>query len=186
MRSLMKFFLMAAAFVTLAGTAVNAQNFVSGKRPANLRAIEDQIYHKILMLPNYGLYDSITVQVSGSTVILGGSTNSLGTRKEAERVVRRIPGVDRVVNNIRELPPSPSDDRIRRQLTAQLARTGGLSRYLQGVNPPVRLIVDHGRISLQGYVDNRSDANTMYIVARGVPGAFDVENQLIVKNDRPR
>ena len=186
MRSIMKFFLIAAAFVTLAGTAANAQSFVGGKRPANLRSVEDQIFHKILMLPNYGVFDHITYQINGSTVILGGSTYSLSTRKEAERVVKRIPGVDRVINNIQDLPPSSFDDQIRRQLLAGLERTGNVYRYIQGVNPPVRLVVNRGRIALEGYVDNRSDANTMYIVARGIPGAFDVENHLIVKNDRVR
>jgi osmotically-inducible protein OsmY len=177
---------MAVAFVVLAGSAANAQSFVSGKRPSHLRPIEDKVYHEILMLPNYGLYDAITVNMNGGTVILGGHTLSLGTKKQAERVVKRIPGVTNVVNNIRELPPSSFDDQIRRQLTAQIARTGGLSRYLQGVNPPVRLMVDRGRISLEGYVDNRGDANTMNIVAHGIPGSFGVENHLIVKNERVR
>ena len=182
----MKLFFMVAAFVVMAGTAANAQSIVSGKRPSNLRAVEDQVYHRILMLPNYGLYDSITANVNGGTVILGGHTISLGTRKEAERVVKRIPGVTNVVNNIEELPLSSFDDQIRRQLTAHIARTGGLSRYLDGLNPPVRLIVDRGRISLEGYVDNRGDANMMNVVAHGIPGAFEVENHLIVKNERLR
>jgi hyperosmotically inducible protein len=182
----MKLFLMAAAFITLAVTAADAQNIVTRNRPANLKGVEDQVYRRILMLPNYGLYDSITAQVNGSTVILGGHTLSLGTKKEAERVVKRVPGVTNVVNNISELSLSPFDDQIRRQLTFQIARTGGLARYLDGVNPPVRLIVDRGRISLEGYVDNRADANTMNIIAQGVSGAFSVENHLIVKSDRLR
>jgi len=69
---------------------------------------------------------------------------------------------------------------------ARFERTGNIYRYLQGVNPPVRLVVNRGRIALEGYVDNRSDANTMNIVARGVTGAFEVENHLIVKNERVR
>jgi hyperosmotically inducible periplasmic protein len=182
----MKFFLMAAAFVTLAGTAASAQSFIGGKRPANLRAVEDQIFHKILMLPNYGVFDHITYQLNGNTVVLGGSTISLGTKKAAEKSVKRIPGVERVINNIEELPPSPFDDRIRQQLVNQIARMGSAYRYLQGVNPPVRLVVNRGRIALEGYVDNRTDANLMYIAARGVPGAFEVENHLIVKNERVR
>src|SRR5438445_5462239 len=134
MRSIMKLFLMAVAVVTVTETAANAQSIVSGKRPADLRAMEDQVYHRILMLPNYGLYDSITANVNGGTVILGGHTISLGTRKEAEREIKRIPGVTNVVNNIEELPLSSFDDQIRRQLTMQIARTGGLSRYLAGLN----------------------------------------------------
>jgi hyperosmotically inducible protein len=186
MRSIMKMFLFAAAFITLAGSAANAQSFVGGKHPTNLRAVEDQIFHKIIMLPNYGLWDHITYQLNGSTVVLGGSVYSLGTRNEAERVVKRIPGVENVVNNIRDLPPSSFDDQIRRQLAISLANTGSLSRYFQELNPSVRLIVDHGRISLEGYVDSRADANTMNVVAHGIPGAFSVENHLIVMSERVR
>jgi hypothetical protein len=186
MKAVMKYFLTAAAFLMLAGTAANAQSFAGGKRPGTLRAMEDQIFHKIVMLPNYGVFDHITYQVNGDTVVLGGSTYSLGTKKGAERAVKRVPGVDRVVNNIRELPLSSFDDRIRRQLVASMGRTGNVYRYLQGVNPSVRLIVDHGHVALEGYVDNRSDANTMRVLALGVPGVFSVENHLVVRNERIR
>ncbi len=179
----MKFLFAAVAFVTLAGITANAQTFVGGKRPGNLRSVEDQIFHRVLMLPNYGVFDHITYQVKGSTVVLGGSVASLGTRKEAERSVRRIPGVDSVVNNIRDLPPSSFDDQIRQRLVATLSRSGGLSRYIAWTNPPVRLIVDRGRISLEGYVDTRADANTMNILAHSVPGVFSVQNNLIVRRE---
>src|SRR3954452_21690822 len=137
MRSIMKMFLFAAAFITLAGSAANAQSFVGGKHPTNLRAVEDQIFHKIIMLPNYGLWDHITYQLNGSTVVLGGSVYSLGTRKEAERVVKRMSCVENLVNNIRDLPPSSFDDQISRQLAISLANTGSLSRYFQELNPSV-------------------------------------------------
>jgi len=182
----MKFLFAAIAFVVLAGTAANAQTFIGGKRPGSLRATEDQIFHRILMLPNYGVFDHITYQLNGSTVVLGGSVYSLGTRKEAERSVKRIPGVESVVNNIHDLPPSSFDDQIRRRLAATLSNSGGLGRYLAWTNPPVRLIVDRGHVSLEGYVDNRADANTMNILARSVPGVFSVENHLIVRKEMVR
>ena len=186
MRSIMKFLFAAIAFVVLAGTAANAQTFIGGKRPGSLRAMEDQIFHRILMLPNYGVFDHITYQLNGNTVVLGGSVASLGTRKEAERSVKRIPGVENVVNNIRDLPPSSFDDQIRRRLAVSLSDHGGLGRYLAWTNPPVRLVVDRGRVSLEGYVDNRADANTMNILALSVPGVFSVENHLIVKKEMVR
>ena len=186
MRSIVKNLFIALAFLTLAGGAANAQSFAGGKHPSNLRDTEDQIFHKIVMLPNYGLWDHITYQVNDGTVILGGSTYSLGTKKEAERVVKRVPGVQNVVNNIRELPPSPFDDQIRRELVSRIANMGGLSRYLENVNPPVRLIVDHGHVALEGIVSTRSDANMMRMAALGVPGVFSVENHLIVKDEMVR
>ena len=184
MRSINKLGLAVAAFVLLAGTLANAQTFVGGKRPKTLEGLESKIYKEIVKLPEYGLFDYITYQMNGHTVILGGSTISLGTRSGAERVVKHIPGVERVINNIRELPPSPADDRIRRQLAQELGASGGLSRYLFWTNPPVRLIVDGGRVSLEGFVENRGDANTMNVLANGIPGVFSVTNNLKVERSR--
>lgn len=184
MRSVSKFLMMVAAFVLVAGTAASAQTFAGGKRPKTLEGLASRVHKEIVKLPEYGLFDYITYQVNGRTVILSGSTISLGTRSGAERVVKHIPGVERVVNNIRELPPSPNDDRIRRQLAQELGASGGLSRYLFWTNPPVRLIVDGGRVTLEGFVENRGDANTMNVLANGVPGVFGVTNNLIVEGDR--
>lgn len=186
MKAVIRYLFIVAAFIAMAGTAAEAQNFAGGKRVAGSRGIEDKIFKEIIRLPYYGLFDHITYQLNGNTVILGGSVISLGTRKSAERVVKRIPGVERVVNNIRELPPSPSDNDIRRQLVREFSRGGSIYRYLQGPNPSVRLIVDHGRVSLEGYVANRSDANLMRILANGIFGVFDVQNHLIVENERAR
>jgi len=184
MRSITKYLLVVAVFVMLAGTAANAQEFVGGSRPKSLEGLEAKIYKEIVKLPEYGLFDYITFQVNGNTVILNGSTNSLGTRSGAESVVKHIPGVERVVNNIRELPPSPADDRIRQQLVRELASSGGLSRYLLWNNPPVRLIVDGGRVSLEGFVQNSGDANMMNVLANGVSGVFAVTNNLQIASER--
>jgi len=75
---------------------------------------------------------------------------------------------------------SPSDDRIRYRLLRTLSNTGALYRYFLGANPGIRIIVNRGRVSLEGYVDNKGDANLAYITARGVPGTFAVTNNLKV------
>jgi len=184
MRSVTKYLFAFAVFVLMAGTAANAQEFAGGKRPRSLEGVAAKVHKEIVMLPQYGLFDYITYQVNGDTVVLEGSTNSLGTKSGAEKVVRHIPGVTNVVNNIRELPPSPFDDRIRQQLVQQLGNAGVLSKYLFWNNPPVRLIVDHGHVTLEGYVDSSGDANTMYVLANGVPGVFSVTNNLQVVSER--
>ena len=186
MKSLIKFIFVVIALVSVGGGVANAQTYAGGKRTGSSNSMEDQIFHSILKLPNYGLFDHITYQLDGNTVILGGSVASLGTRKDAERSVKRIPGVQRVVNNIRDLPPSPSDARIRRALVRKFTNSPGIYRYLQGTNPSVRLIVDNGHVALEGYVSSRTDANLMNISANGIPGVFSVENHLIVENGRGR
>jgi osmotically-inducible protein OsmY len=172
------------AIIGVSAAVASAQSVVAGKRPAGQRSLEDQIFKKVLGLPNYGLFDHITFQLNGNTVVLGGSVASLGTSKDAERTVKRIPGVERVVNNIRDLPPSPFDNQIRGRLVRKVANTPGLARYIQGVNPSVRLIVDRGNVDFEGYVSNRSDANMMTMLAKGLPDVFGVQNHLVVTRER--
>lgn len=149
------------------------------------RTLEQKVFKEIIKLPYYGVFDNIKYEVSGGTVILSGKVNSLGLRKSAERVVKKIDGVESVVNNIEELPPSSFDNQIRRRLVREFANKG-LYRYLWEPNPSVRIIVDRGRVELEGYVANRGDFNLMNILANGVSGVFNVQNNLIVEKDLVR
>jgi Predicted periplasmic or secreted lipoprotein len=157
------------------------QSFTSA---GSTRAIEDQVRRKILRLPRYEIFDAIGYQVNGDTVTLNGKVRNAVNRKDAERSVAKIPGVNHVVNNIEILPLGSFDDSIRVRLYQTLSRSGGLSRYLWPNNPSVRLIVDGGHVSLEGFVSNRGDYNTMNILAHGVSGVFSVSNNLIIDKER--
>lgn len=143
-------------------------------------AIERQIEKKILMLPRYEVFDHIAYKLDGNTVILSGKVYNATNRKAAESAVKRIDGVVNVVNNIELLPIGGFDDRIRQQLYANIANMAGLSRYLHPVNPDIRLIVENGRVTLEGYVANQTDANLARIAANQVFGVFSVTNNLVV------
>jgi hyperosmotically inducible periplasmic protein len=182
MKFIRNFMILAIAVFGFSLTDVSAQS----ARKAAPRTIEQKVFKEIIKLPYYGLFDNIKYQVNGGTVILSGKVYSLGLRKSAERVVKKIDGVESVVNNIEELPPSSFDDQIRRQLIREFSRTGGLYRYLQGVNPSVRLVVDRGRVELEGFVANRGDKNLMNILANGIPGVFNVQNNLVVESEIDR
>lgn len=149
---------------------------------AQSKTIDQQVNHKIKMLTNYGVFDHITFQVNGPVVTLSGKVNSLGTKSEAEASVRRIQGVEKVINNIDNLPPSPMDDSIRRSTLRTLA-AGGLGGYFWETNPDVRIIVENGHVTLEGYVMNSGDVNRANILANGVSGVFSVQNNLKVGDD---
>lgn len=179
MRVLKSFLVLAIAILGFSFANVQAQDFSGNK------TIEQKVFKKIIGLPYYGVFDNIKFQVTGNTVTLYGKVYSLGVKKSAENVVKKIDGVDTVVNNIEMLPPSSLDNAIRRNLVNSFLRDGGsLYRYLQGTQPSMRIIVDRGRVSLEGYVSNRGDYNLANILANGVPGVFKVENNLIV-GDQP-
>ncbi len=181
MRSTRTFIALAFAIIAFSFTSINAQSF-SDTRSG--RTIEQNVQRQILKMPRYEVFDFIGFKVDGSTVTLYGKVLNGINKSEAENRVEDIPGVTSVINNIEVLPAGSFDDAIRRNLYVRLSNSGGLSRYLWTVNPSVRLVVDRGRVSLEGYVANEGDYNSMNIVARGVPNVFSVTNNLIIDNGR--
>lgn len=148
------------------------------------RTIEQNVRRQILMMPRYEIFDYIGYDVNGSTVTLYGKVYNAVNKDSAEKRVEDIPGVERVINNIEVLPLSGFDNSIRRSLYSSLSRTAGLSRYLWPTNPSVRLIVDRGNVTLEGYVSNNSDRNLMNLIANGVSNVFSVTNNLKVDSGR--
>jgi hyperosmotically inducible protein len=185
--SVMKLFrnysLLGLAIIALSFVSINAQSLsASGSN----RTMEDQVRKKILKLPRYEVFDSINYRVNGDTVTLTGKVRNAINKSDAENSVERIPGVSRVINEIEILPVGSFDESIRVRLYDTLSASGGLSRYLWTVNPSVRLIVDRGNVSLEGFVLNRGDYNTMNILAHSVSGVFSVTNNLVVDSERVR
>ncbi|MBK7935014.1 MAG: BON domain-containing protein [Acidobacteria bacterium] len=181
MKYVRKLALLAMAVASFSVVGVNAQNYSNSQ--TSTKSVEQQIYKKLLGLPNYGVFDIIKYQVNGGTVTLTGKVNSLGTKSAAANVVKRTPGVTEVVNTIDELPPSSFDDAIRRQALRTFARYS-LSGYLWENNPDVRIIVENGRLTLEGNVMNSGDYNLFYITARGINNVFQVTNNLVVGKAR--
>jgi hyperosmotically inducible protein len=154
---------------------------MQGENPAEAK-IAKEVRHEILMLPWYSLFDDLEFTVEGRTVTLSGFVTSehATTKSDAENVVKRIEGVDKVVNNIKILPPSPLDTRLREQVFAALSQAGGLSRYFWEAAPSVHIIVENQRVTLAGFVNSEGDKNLATLATNGVPGVFQVTNNLRV------
>jgi len=154
-------------------------------RPVN--AVAREVRHELLSdLPYYTVFDWIEFEVlPDNTVVLRGEvTTPPDTKSRAETVVKDVEGVSRVVNEIRVLPVSPNDARLRRELyNAIYGFNSPLFRYGIGSNQPIHIIVDGGRATLKGIVDTQADKDQAYIRARGVPGLFAVTNELMVKGE---
>ncbi|CAN5737669.1 hypothetical protein BH24ACI2_BH24ACI2_10640 [soil metagenome] len=184
----LKSFLFIAVIAILGFSSLNvqAQSF-SDNGKTSRSDIERKVFKEILKLPYYGVFDNIAYKVDGDTVTLYGKVLRPTTKSSAENVVEDINGVKNVVNNIEVLPLSGFDDSIRYRTLRTFANNGGsLYRYFLGVNPSVKIIVDNGHVSLEGYVANRGDYNLANILANGVSGVFSVDNNLIVENEKIR
>jgi hyperosmotically inducible protein len=102
-------------------------------------------------------------------------------KSDSERVVKDIEGVEKVINNIEVLPPSPNDDRLRVALYQAIYGHTALNRYAMQSVPPIHIIVKNGDVSLVGVVATESDKNIAGIQAKGVSGTFTVNNNLTVE-----
>lgn len=177
MKIVRSFLILSIAILGFSFVHVEARSF-SNDGNITQQQIEKKVFKEILKMPYYGLYDNIKFEVNGSTVILSGKVYNATNRKSAERRVEDIEGVENVINNIEILPPSSFDDSIRIRTARAFANGGSLYRYLQGANPSIRIIVDNGHVTLEGFVSNKGDSRLANILANGVPGVFSVTNNL--------
>jgi hyperosmotically inducible periplasmic protein len=100
----------------------------------------------------------------------------------AGKAVSKIEGVTNVVNNIEVLPLSPEDDRVRRDVYRAIFSAADIGdRYGFSAVPAIHIIVKNGNVRLEGVVANEFDRNIINIKAKGVPGAFSVEDDLQVE-----
>jgi hypothetical protein len=194
------------ALVLLIAAATVTAN---AKAPAPKSTV-DEIRHELLQLPYYGVFDFIAFKYDKGTVTLMGYAYQGSLKSDAERAVKRAAGVDMVDNQIELLPASINDDNLRWQTYYAIYRDSFLSRYapgggmlwghrhpfagtfmpfgpsrFPGTEPagdyPIHIIVKNGRITLLGVVDNESDKTVAGLKARGVSGAFGVDNELVVE-----
>ena len=148
--------------------------------PESLQKLADKVRHELVMLPYYDVYDNLYFRIQGRTVTLLGETPNASTKSSAGNVVKHIEGVDKVINNIEVLPPSPADERIRRATYRAIYSYGPLFKYSHAPVPPIHIIVKNGRITLEGIVDSESDKQIAGMRANQVPGTFQVTNNLRV------
>ncbi|HXM08777.1 MAG TPA: BON domain-containing protein [Terriglobales bacterium] len=148
---------------------------------------DDQLQKKLTKQIAYdrvGYYDNtfnyIAINVKDGVVTLDGDTVYDVPKDSALAIVARTAGVKDVVNDVSVLPVSRFDDSIRTLTARAIYRDSVLGRYASDPAHPIRIVVDNGHVTLYGTVENTMDKTIAGIRANSVPGAFSVENKLIV------
>jgi len=174
MRLTGKLTLLTAALMAAPLTQVLAQ-------PASARGqarLEREVRHELVMLPYYSVFDNLAYRVEGGTVTLMGQVVRPTIKSGAERVVKDVEGVEKVVNQIEVLPVSTGDDRIRIATFRAIYGHSSLDRYRLQAVPPIHIIVKNGNVTLEGMVATEAEKNIAGIQANGVAGVFSVKNNL--------
>jgi hyperosmotically inducible protein len=157
-------------------TVVPAQD-----KDARTRRVESDVQRELVMLPYYTVFDFLAFRVEpGGTVRLLGQVVRPTLKADAERRLKGVAGIDKVINEIEVLPTSPADDRIRLAVYRNIFRTDALERYGFQSQPSIRIIVKNGNVTLEGVVDSEQDKTVAGLKAREVGGVFEVKNNLAV------
>jgi hyperosmotically inducible protein len=139
------------------------------------------INHNLIMLPYYGVFDNLVYLLQGRTVILTGQVTNPSLKPDAERAVKKVEGIDKVINNIEILPPSPMDQQIRERVRQVIyGGYGPLFKYSRNPNPPIRIIVKNARVTLEGVVDSEGDKNLCTNRVNQISSVLSVTNNLRV------
>src|ERR1700730_17197477 len=72
--------------------------------------IDREVRHELVMMPFYSVFDDLAYKVEGDMVTLFGAVTRPTLKSDPENAVKRIEGVEKVINNIEVLPLSPNDD----------------------------------------------------------------------------
>ena len=137
-----------------------------------------EVRHQLVMLPYYSVFDNLEYKVDGNKVTLLGEVTQPTLKHDAETAVKSIEGVGTIDNQLKVLPLSPMDDRIRRAEFRAIYSFPSLEKYSIQAVPPIHIIVENGHVTLEGTVMNQGDKDAAGIRAKGVSGVFSVANNL--------
>jgi hyperosmotically inducible protein len=173
-----------SALLIIVGGIASAQSthddsFVHG--PTNENRIAQEVRHELIMLPYYSIFDDLGFKVQNGTVTLIGAVTRPTLKSDAENVVKRIEGVQQVKNEIKVLPLSDFDWQIRRAMARAIYGDPQIgTRYGNQALPSIHIIVENGKVTLDGVVSSDFDKNLIGMRANTVPNVFQVINNLRV------
>lgn len=172
-------FMFTAAVLGLGIAAAATSDTVS----ASDAVIARKLTHEIRMYPRYSIFDNISFFVDEGRVELLGEVSQPFKKADLGRIALSVPGVTSMSNELKVLPLSPMDNRLRWQVARAIYRDPVLSRYgLQSV-PPIHIIVDNGHVTLEGVVSTDAEKNMAGLRANGAGLSFGlVTNNLRVEN----
>ena len=138
----------------------------------------------ILRYPYYGVFDSIEVGVKDGVVALRGSVVQPWHKDDLEARVAGLAGIKAMDSEIRVQGVSFNDERLRRQLLREIYGNENFVQYSNWPNPPIRIVVEDGKVTLTGYVRSHVEQVMLGHIARGTL-AFGVENKVQVEGATP-
>jgi len=164
----------AAAAMLTANVAV-AQT-ADGTERKNFQVFKD-VATSVERYTQFTIFDDVNAGVNDGVVTLTGKVTMPYKSTDIEKRVAKVDGVRSVRNEITVLPVSQFDDELRYRISRSIYNNSNFWNYAIMPNPPIHIVVEHGRVTLTGVVQNNIDR----MLARSLAtqfGAFSVTNDL--------
>jgi hyperosmotically inducible periplasmic protein len=166
--------LLTAALLALALAGVaRAQDVTSRK---DFQVFQD-VARQVRQYVNFTVFDSVNATVNNGVVTLSGRVTMPYKVEDLTRRVARVDGVHRIDNRIEVLPASRFDDELRMRVARAIYGNPSFWHYASMANPPIHIVVERGRVRLEGTVNNHVERMLAQSLAIGF-GEFAVENGL--------
>src|ERR1051326_3468186 len=117
----------------------------------------------------FTIFDDINARVKDGYVTLSGKVTMPYKRDDIERRVSRLNGVVGLRDEITVLPVSTLDDDLRFKIARSIYGHSNFWNYAIMPNPPIHIVVEHGRVTLTGVVNSEVDR----VLARSLASQFN-------------
>jgi hyperosmotically inducible protein len=145
-------------------------------RKSDISVAEDAI-REVRQYAQITIFDDVSLEVDGGVVTLKGKVTMPYKKSDIEARVAKVGGVREVKNDIGVLPVSSFDDELRRKIAKAIYSNPSFWNYAAMANPPIHIIVEHGRVTLTGVVASNVERMLARSLATGF-GELSVTNEL--------
>jgi hyperosmotically inducible protein len=139
--------------------------------------IADEIARQVTTYPRFTIFDDVSGNVENGIVTLTGKVTMPFKKEEIGKRVAAIDGVRELLNQIEVLPVSSYDDDLRRRIARAIYGNPSFWNYAASANPPIHIVVAHGRVTLTGVVNSNVERMLARSLATGW-GELSVVNEL--------
>ncbi|MBI3399958.1 MAG: BON domain-containing protein [Acidobacteria bacterium] len=147
-----------------------------GAERKDLQVLKD-VATSVERYTQFTIFDDVSAHVKDGVVTLTGRVTMPYKRDDLEKRIARVDGVRSVRDDITVLPVSQFDDELRYKIARKIYGNSNFWNYAIMPNPPIHIVVERGRVTLTGVVNNDVDR----VLARSLAsfsGALTVTNEL--------
>jgi osmotically-inducible protein OsmY len=155
------------------------------EEPRSDKAIRTDAQSAVLRWERYGPFDAVGIDVAEGVVRLTGWVETPSKRDEIEARLARVDAIRDVHNDLRLQGFSQGDVRLRLEIHGKIYADPLFEQWAGRPDPPVRVFVARGRVTLAGTVGSQVEQVAVGMLARGTL-AFTVSNQVKVEGDKAR